>query len=300
MFEEAQLYSTVAVGDDGRVHVQLPPGHPGLQDPAYQARRDAIAEQALAWCPGRPAPRVAYTPDEDRVWSVVCRELHPLHERLVCAELLEAKAALALPEDRVPQLDDVSLRLRALTGWSYVPAAGLVELGEFFGALGDRVFHSTQYVRHPAQPLYTPEPDVVHEVAGHGVLMAAPRFARVKQEAGLAAQRVTTPAALQLIADVFWFSLEFGVVREGGGLRAYGAGLLSSFGEIQELGQVDVRPLDVAAMATQPYDITKYQPVLFAGSCVDEVIEVLGGFFAGVDDDTPARLGVPTSEEAVR
>ena len=99
-----------------------------------------------------------------------------------------AKAALALPEDRVPQLDEVTAGLRPLTGFSYHPAAGLVPLDEFYGSLADRVFHSTQYIRHPSAPLYTPEPDLVHEVIGHGNLLADPTIAEVKRLAGEAAR----------------------------------------------------------------------------------------------------------------
>ena len=89
---------------------------------------------------------------------------------------------------------------------------------------------------------------------------------------------------------MFWFTLEFGVIREDGELRAYGAGLLSSYGEIEEFRGADVRELDVAAMGVQPYDITKYQPILFAADGMEHLMDVLGGFFAECDDDTPARL----------
>ena len=119
-----------------------------------------------------------------------------------------------------PQLTEVSERLRRLTGWSYAPAPGLVPLPAFLGSLGDRVFHSTQYVRHFDEPLYTPEPDLIHEVVGHANTLAHPDFAVLNEQAGHAARRVETDEALQFLADVFWFSLEFGVVREDGGLRA--------------------------------------------------------------------------------
>lgn len=292
MFEEAQLYSPVTTGDDGAVRVELASSHPGFADAAYRARRDAIAAAAVAWEPGRPAPTIVYTEAEDEIWRTVCRELRVQHERWACAEVLEAKARLGLPEDRVPQLEEVTARLMPLTGFAYHPAAGLVPLRQFYGALADGVFHSTQYVRHGAQPLYTPEPDVVHEVIGHGTLLASPRFAALKRAAGEAARRVRTDAALQVVADVFWFTVEFGVVRERGEVKAYGAGLLSSFGEIQELPRAVLRPLDVAAMAVQEYDITAYQPVLFCARSLDELDEVAGGFFEAVDDDTPARMGL--------
>ena len=139
--------------------------------------------------------------------------------------------------------------LQPLTGFEYHCAPGLVPLREFYGALADRVFHSTQYVRHPSEPLYTPEPDIIHEVIGHGNMLASPRFAEVKRLAGEAARRVETDEALQIIADVFWFTLEFGVIREGGELKAYGAGILSSYGEIEEFRHTEIRPIDLAEMS---------------------------------------------------
>lgn len=290
MFEEAQLYSPVTQDEDGSVVVHLGRDHPGFHDEAYRARRNAIAAAAVAWRPGEPVPPIAYTAGEDEIWRTVCRELHVKHERYACREYLDAKAALGLPEDRVPQLDEVSARLRPLSGFVYHPAPGLVELREFYASLGDAVFHSTQYLRHPSEPLYTPEPDVIHEVIGHGNMLASPRFAALKREAGRAAQRVRTDAALQVVADVFWFTMEFGVLREDGELRAYGAGILSSYGEIEEFRHVEIRPLDFAEMATLEYDITKYQPVLYCAASMDHLEEAVGRFFADVDDDTPARL----------
>ena len=131
---------------------------------------------------------------------------------------------------------------------------------------------------------------MIHEVIGHGNLLASPRFAEIKRLAGEAVRRVETDAAIQFIADVFWFSMEFGVVYEDGELKAYGAGILSSCGEIEEFRDVEVRPLDIAEMGSIDYDITRYQPVLYAAASLDEIEDVVGGFFAGVDDETPARL----------
>jgi phenylalanine-4-hydroxylase len=290
MFEEAQLYSPVTQHDDGKVEVHLGEDHPGFNDPAYRERRNTIAAAALAWEPGRPVPHVEYADTENEIWRIVCRELHDKHERYACREYLEGKARLGLPEDRVPQLDEVTARLKPLTGFEYWPAAGLVPLREFYGSLADRVFHSTQYVRHPAEPLYTPEPDIIHEVIGHGNMLAHPRFAEIKRRAGDAARRVETDEALQFIADVFWFTLEFGVVREDGELKAYGAGILSSYGEIEEFRHMEIRPIDLAEMGTIEYDITKYQPILYCAESMDHLEDVVGGFFAEADDDTPARL----------
>jgi phenylalanine-4-hydroxylase len=292
MFEEAQLYSPVTTDENGEVTVHLVEGHPGLADPEYQQRRNAIAAAALAWKPGQPAPQIDYSETEHEVWSTVCEHLAPLHEKYACTPFQNAVSALDLPRDRVPQLDEVSAGLRPLTGFSYVPAPGIVPLDEFYGSLEDGVFHSTQYLRHHAAPLYTPEPDILHEVMGHGNLLADPQVAELNRLAGAAARRVTTPEALKAIADVFWFTIEFGVLWEDGELRAYGAGILSSYGEIEEFRSMEIRPLNFAAMATIDYDITHYQQVLFAAESFDQMVAEVGEFFAGADDETPARLGV--------
>ena len=290
MFEEAQLYSPVTRDEDGKVVVHLGEDHPGFRDPHYRERRNEIAAAADAWSPGEPIPQITYTDVENGIWRTVSHELRAKHEKYACREYLEAKAALGLPEDRVPQLDEVTAKLQPLTGFRYHPAAGLVPLREFYGSLADKVFHSTQYVRHPSEPLYTPEPDIIHEVIGHGNMLASPRFAEVKRLAGEAARRVETEAALQFVADVFWFTLEFGVVWEDGELKAYGAGILSSYGEIEEFRHMEIRPIDIGEMGTIEYDITKYQPVLFAAESMDHLEDVVGTFFETADDDTPARL----------
>ncbi len=289
MFEEAQLYAPVTTDEDGTVTVHLDDDHPGVGDPHYRRRRNHIASLSVDWQPGSPIPRVEYTEEEHGVWRVVCRELAAKHERLACSEYRAAAERLALPVDRIPQLEQVSDGLRPLTGFEYHPAAGLVPFDDFYGSLADGIFHSTQYVRHHARPLYTPEPDLIHEVIGHGNTLASPRFAELNRLAGAAARRLETTEGRDFFARVFWFTIEFGVIREDGQLCAYGAGLLSSFGEIEEFRGADVRELDVAAMGVQPYDITKYQPILFAADGMNQLMEVVGGFFAECDDDTAAR-----------
>jgi len=289
MFEEGQLYAPVTEDEQG-VTVHLTDDHPGAHDPVYRRRREEIAAPALRWSPGDPVPSVDYTEEENEIWRKVCAELAPKHERLAIRGFLEGKEALGLPTDRVPQLDEVSAGLEPLTGFRLHPAAGLVPLDQFYGSLADGVFHSNQYLRHGSQPLYTPEPDIIHEVVGHGNLLANPQIAEVKRRAGEAARRAETPEGLQFVADVFWFTIEFGVMYEEGELRCYGAGLLSSFGEIEEFRGATIRPIDFHAMATQAYDISHYQPTLFACDGMNELTERVGGFFAEFDDDVPARL----------
>ncbi len=290
MFEEAQLYSPVTTGAGGEVTVHLHDGHPGANDPGYRRRRSEIAAAALAWRPGERVPRIDYHADEQEVWRTVWRELAPLHERFAASEYRAALAHLDLPVDRVPGLDEVSARLVTSSGWSYVPAAGLVDLRTFYAALGDRIFHSTQYVRHPAMPLYTPEPDIVHEVIGHGHLLATPTFGELHRRAGAAAIRLRDESSLRFLSRVFWFSLEFGVVIEDGALRAYGAGILSSSGELAQFQAMQLRPLDLREMGTVDYDITKYQPVLYCAASVAEIEAVVGGFFDTCTDESIEEL----------
>ena len=295
MFEEGQLYAPITHGADGEVEVQLSADHPGVGDPVYRARRNAIAALALAWTPGHDIPQAEYTQQEQDVWVQVSSELTGLHRSFACAEFLAGAQRLRLPADRIPQLNEVTAAVQPLTGFSYVPAAGLVPLRDFYGSLADSVFHSTQYIRHHSVPLYTPEPDVIHEVVGHANCLASDRFARLYRAAGGAARRVETPAALEFVSKVFWFSLEFGVLREAGQVRTYGAGLLSSYGEIQEIAHADLRPLDVSRMGVQTYDITHYQPVLFCADGFSQVEDVVGAFFDTVDDalvDTLTSPGV--------
>ncbi|MEU0546065.1 phenylalanine 4-monooxygenase [Nocardia sp. NPDC005978] len=289
MFTEAQLYSPVTKGAGGDVTVHLSDAHPGVHDPAYRERRNAIAALALGHRPGTAAPAIEYTEQEQGVWRIVAAELARKRERYACAEVNAAAARLDLPADHIPQLSEVSAKLFPLSGFGYAPAAGLVPLREFFGSFADRIFHSTQYIRHHSAPLYTPEPDAVHEILGHANQLASPRFAAIYESAGAAVARIGTDRALKFLADVFWFSMEFGVVREDGEIRCYGAGLLSSYGEIEEFRHAELRPLDITAMGTAVYDITRYQPILYCAESIGEIEDTVGGFFAEMDDESPLR-----------
>lgn len=290
MFEEAQYFAPIATLDDGSVVVELATSHPGFADPVYRARRNAIAGLAVNHRPGTPIPVAEYTEREHEVWALVTRELAAKHATYATAEYLGGVARLGLPHARIPQLQEVSELLEPLTGFRYLPAAGLVPLRDFYEVLADGYFHSTQYIRHHSVPFYTPEPDVVHEVIGHANALASDRYAALYRLAGEAARRVEGEAALEFVSKVFWFTLEFGVMLDGGELRAYGAGILSSYGEIEEFRGMDIRPLDLAMMGTTHYDITKYQDVLFRADSLQHLEDVVGDFWATCDDDSIAKL----------
>ncbi|MEV6985122.1 phenylalanine 4-monooxygenase [Sphaerisporangium sp. NPDC051017] len=290
MFEEAQYFAPVAMQEDGSVVVELAANHPGVADPVYRERRNAIAALALNHIPGEPIPEAAYTEQEHEVWGLVSRELAIKHRKYAAGEYLEGCRRLGLPEDRIPQLQEVGDLLEPLTGFRYLPAAGLVPLRDFYGVLEDGLFHSTQYIRHHSVPFYTPEPDVIHEVVGHANALASDRFAALYRLAGAAARRVETDEALEFVSKVFWFTMEFGVLTEDGEDRAYGAGILSSYGEIEEFRGMDILPLDLSLMGTTTYDITKYQDVLFRAASMSHLEDVVGTFWATCDDDTIARM----------
>ena len=286
-------YSPVREGPGGKVTVELAGDHPGVTDPAYRARRDDLAALAARWKPGDPIPRPDYSDEEHAVWAEVSAALEELHERHACDAYLQGKSRLGLPPDRVPQLTEVSELLRPHSGFEYLPVAGLAPLRDFYASFRSGVFWSTQYLRHPSVPLYTPEPDIIHEVIGHANQLAAPGYADLYRMVGAAVERTGDEQALRFLSHVFWYTMEFGVVHERGALKAYGAGILSSVGETASVGSgddVEVRPVDFLAMGNAVYDITHFQPVLYAWSSHSEMEDRLAGFLESFDDSTPASL----------
>ncbi|HVM39769.1 MAG TPA: phenylalanine 4-monooxygenase [Acidimicrobiia bacterium] len=284
------LYAPVRRGNSGDVEVLLGSDHPGVNDAAYRARRNAIAALTVDWQRGQPVPGVEYSDVEHDVWRICAAELEPLHQRFACRAFVEAKEELGLPTDHVPQLDEVTGRLQPLTGFEYLPVAGLAPLREFYASFGDNAFFSTQYLRHHSMPLYTPEPDIVHEVIGHANQLAVPEFAAIYRLVGEAVHRTETDEALKFLSQVFWFTMEFGVVREDGERRAYGAGILSSIGETAAFHEADIRPLDFSEMGAVTYDITRYQPVLYEAASMGQLVDEVSSFFASYDDEAHSCL----------
>ncbi|MFL5312107.1 MAG: hypothetical protein ACJ79H_16870 [Myxococcales bacterium] len=255
--------------------VELDPDHPGFRDPVYRRRRDDIARIAFEYRYGDPVPQVDYTDEEQEVWRAVWRNLDPLHERHACSAYLGCSRQLKLDRSRVPQLADVNVALGRATGFRMRPVAGLVSDRNFLGHLGRSTFLATQYMRHPSRPLYTPEPDVVHELVGHAATFCDPLFARLNRAFGEAAARAT-PEQLSRIARVYWYTLEFGLCEEAGAVKAYGAGLLSSFGELGRFeDHAELRPLDLALVAATPYDPTDYQKVLYVSPDLRRTAEIV-------------------------
>jgi phenylalanine-4-hydroxylase len=260
--------------------VRLDPDHPGFRDEEYRARRNRIARIALEYEPGAPVPDAPYTLEEHGGWRAVWEALEPAHERHACAEYLSCVRRLELPRNRIPQMREVSERVEALSGFRLEPVAGLVAPRVFLESLANGVFLSTQYIRHHSTPLYTPEPDVVHEVVGHAVTLASGRLAELNRLVGRAVRLAQTAEELERLSRVYWFTIEFGVLREDGRVKAYGTGLLSSAGELGALHEAELHPLDLEAASLREYDPTHYQPVLFCAESFDEMYEALRGYLS--------------------
>jgi len=263
---------------DRNAIVQLDPDHPGFRDPEYRRRRNQIAQIAMNYHPGDPIPDAPYTDLEHQVWSVIWRALRPAHQQHACAEYLKAIEQLNFSDDRIPQLREVNERVRAISGFRLEPVAGLVQPRVFLENLADGVFLCTQYIRHHSTPLYTPEPDVVHEIVGHGVTLACPQLAELNRLFGEAVRRTTSADKLEQLSRVYWFTIEFGVLRQNGSIKAYGTGLLSSAGEMEEMHKADLRRLDLAAASNEKYDPTHFQPVLFCADSFDDLYQRLREF----------------------
>lgn len=263
---------------DRNAIVQLDPDHPGFRDREYRARRNQIAQLAMNYRPGDPIPDAPYTRDEHRVWETIWQALRPAQQKHACAEYLDAIERLNFSDNRIPQLREVNERVRAISGFRLEPVAGLVQPRVFLENLADGVFLCTQYIRHHSTPLYTPEPDVVHEIVGHGVTLACPPLAELNRLFGQAVKRTTSSEALERLSRVYWFTIEFGVLRENGSVKAYGTGLLSSAGELEEMGHAKLRPFDLEAASSEKYDPTHFQPVLFCADSFDELYQTLREF----------------------
>jgi phenylalanine-4-hydroxylase len=244
----------------------LPIDHPGVCDSEYRARRNFIARLATQYRedPRRGIPDVKYMSHETALWRHVYDKLEGAHRRHASSIYLESKRKLAINRYHIPQLRSLDQKLRAITGFRLAPVEGLVETRAFLSRLGKRMMLCTQYLRHHSRPDYTPEPDIVHDIIGHVPNFVDPDFADFSQFIGNGAT-TASDEQLEQLGRLYWFTVEFGLVEEGSEVKAFGAGLLSSYSELEHAfsDEVERREFDLEDVIQTSYDYSNIQSVLF-------------------------------------
>ncbi len=244
----------------------LPIDHPGAHDPEYRARRNYIAHLAANYRhdPLHVIPEINYTSEEIAVWRNVYRQLEKGQQRRACSFYLQAKQNLGISGAAIPQIKNLSVKLNSFTGFRLAPIEGLVETRAFLSRLEKRTMLCTQYVRHHSRPDYTPEPDIVHEAIGHIPTFTIPDFADFSELVGYGA-RIADEQQLIELGRLYWWTVEFGLIEEGSEIKAFGAGLLSSFSELENCFQPKIpkTKFNLKEVINTEFDYSMMQPVLF-------------------------------------
>ncbi len=235
-------------------------------------------------------PYELYSEENHRAWRSLFQRMGPRWERYANSHFLAGVRALCLNPEQVPRLNDVNRFLSPLTGFRARAVSGYVPAFVFFDCLRNREFPTTITVRPPAQLDYLPEPDIFHDIAGHVPMHTDPQFAATLARFGAGAHTAAERAGnardvhrltsiIRAMARFFWFTIEFGLMREGDGLRAYGSGLLSSFGELEHAlvsPAVQRYPIQIEWAINQSFAIDRYQPLLFIVDSFDHLFRLVG------------------------
>lgn len=237
--------------------------------------------------------RADYTCEQD--WAAYTPAQHDLYRRLyerqaaqlpglACQEFIEAVAHLGAP-DRIPRFDELSERLMRATGWQVVAVPGLIPEEAFFKLLSERRFPVTEWIREPEEFDYVVEPDVFHDLFGHVPLLFNPVFADYMQAYGAGGLKASRLDACELLARLYWYTVEFGLIATPEGLRAYGAGILSSAGELRH-SVTSPEPKRVSfelerIMRTR-YKIDSYQTTYFVIDSFDQLFEATAPDFTPI------------------
>lgn len=201
---------------------------------------------------------------------------------LACDEFLASLSALG-PSHHIPHFDDINERLFKATGWQIVAVPGLIPEVPFFSLLAQRKFPVTDWIRKPSELDYIVEPDVFHDLFGHVPLLFNPVFADHMQAYGAGGLKAHALGACEMLSRLYWYTIEFGLIRQPNGLRAYGAGILSSSGELKYAVR-DALPQRIAldilrAMRTQ-YKIDSYQQTYFVIDSFQQLFDLTAPDFA--------------------
>jgi phenylalanine-4-hydroxylase len=246
--------------------LELEEGHPGLGDEGYVRRRQELFALCRAHRLARKGPPIIdYTAEEERIWREVTPKLDELHRRHASRIYLDAKRALGISEDRIPQLRSLSRRLEAESGMHLVPAEGPIPYRTFYASIAERGFPVTQFIRHGSRPEFTPEPDMIHDCLGHVPPLMNHDYAALLTLIGKAAVAVPTGDQVLALKRLSWFSIEFGLIEEDAETKVFGAGILSSTGEIPYSlsAAVERRPFVTEEVIATDYDSSRMQDLLF-------------------------------------
>ncbi len=227
----------------------------GLRGDYSRCRSDFTVEQSYD-----------YSHAAQQVWRTLCDRQTRLTERLAHRSYLDGVAALGLLE-RIPDFDEVSDALRRLTGWEIVAVPGLIPAAPFFDHLANRRFPVTNWLRSPEELDYIVEPDMFHDFFGHVPILTQPVFADFMQMYGRTAEKVIAAGGAEMITRLYWYTAEYGLMREPGQpLKAFGAGLMSSFTELRfavESSDAHHVPFDIETVMRTTYEIDKFQRAYF-------------------------------------
>jgi phenylalanine-4-hydroxylase len=233
-----------------------------------------------AWI--RPQAWERYTAEEHATWLFLHdRQIGILAER-ACPEFMAGLKALDLRGAGVPDFEDVSARLRPLTGWTIAPVEGLVPDEAFFGFLAERRFPAGSFIRQASSLDYIEAPDVFHDVFGHVPMLTNPAFADFMQAYGEAGLRAARQGRIEALARLYWFTVEFGLMRTPQGLRIYGAGIASSCEESMHAlesdapGRIAFTPSRAAQTA---YRVDDLQPLYMVIDGFQELLDLAGAGF---------------------
>ena len=269
--------------------LELEPGHPGLGDDAYIRRRKELFALCRAHrLGGLGPPIIRYTPEETRIWREVSPLLDELHQKYASQIYLDGKRRLAITSDEIPQLRLLSDRLRRETDLHLVPAEGALPYRTFYEYIAARGFPVTQFLRHGSHPEFTPEPDMIHDCLGHVPPQMNRDYAELLVLIGKAVATTTRGDHVLALKRFSWFSIEFGLIEEAGATKVFGAGILSSTGEVPySLFSPDVtrRPFVTDVVIETDYDPSRMQDRLFVAPSLPFLRRELEGLVR--------RFGIP-------
>jgi phenylalanine-4-hydroxylase len=246
--------------------LELEEDHPGINDAEYvQRRRELFALCRKHRLEKLGPPLIDYTEEETRIWREVSPKLDELHEKYASTIYLAAKRALGIGQDEIPQLKLLSDRVDPVTRMHLVPAEGPLPYRTFYSYIAERGFPVTQFIRHGSHPEFTPEPDMIHDCLGHVPPLMNQDYAELLSLIGKAAVRATRGDHVLALKRFSWFSIEFGLIEEHGEVKVFGAGILSSTGEIPFSLSKDVKrePFVTDTVIQTDYDPSRMQDHLF-------------------------------------